>query len=223
MSTTTSYSQEVKSEHSVANEIRYTGVAIKNVKIDVIGTVILIKGNETKVVIEADKESLKNIVSKHVGNTLSVHTKKGSSTSQTVLYLTLSDENIKMDINTVGKIIVADKLLIESLKMDVNSVGSIRLNSVGNDLTIKGKSIGSIELMGLVRKLNVDVLSIGSFKSSDMICNDLVFKIGAITSAEIYAKERLTLSVKACSIIKLKGDPILVQDKNNPLIKIEKI
>jgi len=218
----TTFSQEVKSKDQVLSEVRYQGVTIQNVKIDVIGTVIIQKGTETKVEIQANEESLKNVVSKHAGKTLNVHTKKGSKTSQTVLYITLSDESVNLMINTVGKVIVSDKLMLQSLKMDVNTVGSIQMNIEGTDLTIKGKAIGSVELEGSVKKMHVDVLSVGSFKSTNLICNELDFNIGAITTAEIYAKEHLTLGVKACSLIKLKGEPTIVNDKNNPLIKIEK-
>lgn len=214
---------ETMSEAAVIRETRFSSIPIKTIDVNVIGTIVLKKGVETKVEIEADEKSLKNVITSCSNGKLKISTKKGTQTTSTTVFITVTDEDLKCILKAVGTLKTEGMLSLNSLSIEANAVGTIDALLECTKFTLEGKSIGTVHLSGSSNHFSVSVQSVGTFRAVDLVCQEVDFKASAIDSPQIRADLKLILAVKACPIVFLRGEPTIDKSESAANLKIEKI
>ena len=218
----TKNSSAMMTDEVLVKETRYSNVSIHTIDVNAIGKVVLKKGSETKVEVETDESSQPKIITTCKSGKLKIYTKKGEKSADVIVYITLK-EDVKCLLHAVGLIASEGVLDLKQVTIDAKAVGEIALSLTSTRFELKGEAIGKVRLTGSATTSDITAKSVGVYDASELMSKDVHVVMSAVNELKIYATGQLSLAVKACSVVFVKGDPIIDKSSSDQTLTIQKI
>lgn len=181
------------------------------ISFNISGDLILIQGNEFKVIIEGSSSDINKIKTEVQGKKLVIKSKTNFSNFKDLkVYVTLPKLR-GISLSGSGDVIAEKKFDVENLNMTVSGSGDIKfsaLNAENINIAISGS--GDIKLNGgTTSTLNVSIAGSGDISSVALEANDVKVSISGSGSARVFASNTLNSSIVGSGDVYYKGDPVV--------------
>lgn len=186
-------------------------------KIDIRGSldVVLSKGKEGEITIEAEENVQEFILIESNGEVLSVGFKSNTSLQNIQnIKVSVPFEDISA-ISVSGSSNVEGLDLISSKTLDLNIKGSglMSLNIDAAKLNIELGGSGKMKLNGTAKNVNINSRGSGKIDAEKLICENIDANIFGSGRATVHAKNNLKTQIRGSGIVKYVGSPVKVNAK----------
>lgn len=197
----------VKEERAVSNFTR----------LDIGGAfqVYLSQGDEEKLVVEADAEEIKDIVTEVTGSKLKIYynSKWAGRTHQMNIYLTfktLDDINFSgaVEVKTEGTLKFAD------LDMDISGAAEIDMTMDVEKFSAEFSGASELDFKGTCKSGNLELSGASELNAQEFECDDLYVEVSGASEAKVWATGTLKIDASGASEIKYKGQPQISIDQS---------
>jgi hypothetical protein len=197
----------VKEERTVGNFTRLEiGGAFK---------VYLAQGSQEKLVVEADAEEIKEIITEVTGNKLKIYTKSNwpGNFHEMNIYITFKDLDY-LDFSGAVEVVSQGLLSFSELEMDVS--GATELDLEFNADRYEGEFSGAseIDFRGICKTGYFELSGASELDASGMEFTDLTVEVSGASDARVWATGTLTIDASGASDIKYKGSPKVTIDES---------
>jgi hypothetical protein len=197
----------IKEERSVSN---FT-------KLDIGGAfkVYLSQGDREKLVIEADDEEMKEIVTEVVGDKLKIYTKRGwgGSFHDMTIYLTFKNLDY-IDFSGAVEVVSENALNFSDLEMDVSGAAEIDLEMKADKFEAEFSGASEIDFRGACRTGYFELSGASEFDAEGLEFQDLNIEVSGASEAKVWATGNLVIDASGASEIKYKGNPKVTIDES---------
>lgn len=197
----------VKAERTVSN---FT-------QLDVGGafSIFLSQGNQEKLVIEADKEEIDEIVTEVVGNKLKIYTKSGWSGRfhEMSIYITFKDLEY-IDFSGAVEVVGENTLTFPELKMDVSGAAEIDLEMKADRFEAEFSGASELNFRGSCKTGYIGLSGATEIDAEGLEFQDLKIEVSGASEAKIWATGSLTIDASGASSIRYKGSPKISIDES---------
>ena len=178
-------------------------------KIDIAGIfdVVLMQGNEEKVVFEADDNIQEFFEAKNKGETLYLDFVGNIKDKQTnTVYVTFKALE-KLSFSGVGDIRTEGNVKLSSLECQVSGVGDVNLEMECENLDVNFTGVGDIRLKGNGNKANYQWSGVGDLNADNLKAKDVVLELSGVGDAKLNASESLDVKLTGLGDVRYSGSP----------------
>lgn len=169
--------------------------------------VILTKGTQQKVVVEAD-ENLQEIIETYVENgtlRITVEGNIGNARAKKV-YVTFTNLE-KVQASSGANVYVQDELRAENLTLDASSGANLEASVFSKDLYLEASSGANLEVSGIAKTVKTKASSGASIDAQDVVAATGSARASSGASIAIQAKETLETKTSSGGQINYYGNP----------------
>ena len=195
------------------------------------GDMNVIQGNEEKLIIEADEDIIKDIVSDVRGKTLKITIERMSifqhrrfTDIKMTLYVknieelmlsgsgdieseSLKSDDMKLWVSGSGSIDI-DKLKSSFIKLQISGSGEISIENLhGKEVNSSISGSGEIEISGIVERQDLTVSGSGEYEARKLQSDIADITVSGSGDAVVWAEKELFVSVSGSGDVDYKGNP----------------
>jgi hypothetical protein len=179
-------------------------------KLDVGGafTVYLTQGSQEKLVVEADAEEIKEIVTEVVGSTLKIYTKSnwGTSFHDMTIYLTFKDLSA-IDFSGAVEVKSEGELNFTALQLDVSGAAEIDMAMKADRFEAEFSGASEVELSGTCNRGYFELSGASEFNAENLEFKELSIDVSGASDAKVWSTGTLNIDASGASSIRYKGNP----------------
>ncbi len=187
--------------------------SFSSISLSISGDLYLSQGNETKVVIEAERKILDILQTEVVGDNLKIKFQRGKwnirSNKQIKIYVTTPDVE-GLYLSGSGKIQAETQIKTEDLDFSISGSGSIVINDlVASDLEGHISGSGDIDLSGseTVETMEISISGSGDLSAENLKVNSVEIRISGSGKCKVFAVSELEASISGSGSVYYKGNP----------------
>ncbi|MGB8357151.1 MAG: head GIN domain-containing protein [Bacteroidales bacterium] len=175
------------------------------------GEVYISLGQVYNVVLEGDKDYIKEIETKVSGGELVIKRDSWWNTGfhKVIVHITMPALN-GVDVSGSGKVMINDPLKSEDFEINISGSGKIYLKEVtmGNvECGISGSGSLTVEGTGSMNKLEVDISGSGSYKGESTKIGTFDASISGSGSCDCYVTDMLKADISGSGSVWYSGNP----------------
>jgi Putative auto-transporter adhesin, head GIN domain len=199
----------VTAQESYSETRNVTG--FNEVSFSVAGEVFISLGQDYKVVLEGDRDYVKEIETRVSGGELQIRNEKWFNVTNHKLTVYITMPSLKgIAVSGSGKVKVEDPLKGDKLEIDISGsgrvyLGDVTLNNVECDISGSGGFVA--EGSGTIGKLEVDISGSGSFKGETVQIGTLDTSISGSGSCDCQVTDMLSASISGSGSVYYSGNP----------------
>jgi hypothetical protein len=199
----------VTAQESYSETRNVTG--FNEVSFAVAGEVFISFGPDYKVVLEGDRDYVKEIETRVSGGELQIRNEKWFNVTNHKLTVHITMPSLQgIAVSGSGKVKVEDPLKGDALEIDISGsgrvyLGTVTLNNVECDISGSGSFVA--EGSGTIGKLEVDISGSGSFKGETVQIGTLDTSISGSGSCDCHVTEMLRASISGSGSVYYSGNP----------------
>lgn len=177
--------------------------------------VYLSQGDQEKLVIEADEDELKEIVTEVIGNKLKIYTKSGwpGSFHDMAIYLTFKDLEY-IDFSGAVEVKSEHTLNFSELELDVSGAAEIDLDMKADRFEAEFSGASEIDFSGSCKTGYFELSGASEFNAENLEFVDLNIEVSGASDARVWASGTLTINASGASDIRYKGSPKVSIDES---------
>jgi len=170
--------------------------------------VYLSQGDQEKLVIEADKDEMREIVTEVVGNKLMISTKAGwpDRLHEMSVYLTFKSLDY-IDFSGAVEVEGENALSFNNLEMDVSGAAEIDMELKAENFDAEFSGASEIEFRGTCKTGYIEISGASEFDAEGLEFQDLTIELSGASDAKICATGKLNIDASGASSIRYKGNP----------------
>jgi len=197
-------------DHSTGNFVKEDRAVSHFTKLEIGGAykVLLSQGDQEKLVIEADKDEIGEIVTEVVGNKLKIYTKSGwgKRFHEMTIYLTFKDLEY-IDFSGAVEVNADIALTFSELEMDVSGAAEIDLEMKADKYTAEFSGASEINFRGSCKTGYIEISGASELRAEDLQFEELTLDLSGASEAKVFATNKLRIDASGASEIKYKGNP----------------
>lgn len=179
-------------------------------KLDIGGAfkVYLSQGDQEKLVLEADADEIKEIVTEVVGNKLKIHTKPGwgEQFHEMTIYLTFKNLDY-IDLSGAVDVKSDSPLTFSELEMDVSGAAEINMEMKADKYTAEFSGASEITFAGSCKTGYIELSGASELKAEGLQFEDLTIDMSGASEAKIFSTQKLRIDASGASEVRYKGNP----------------
>ncbi|MCP2029530.1 hypothetical protein L1276_004717 [Flavobacterium sp. HSC-32F16] len=184
----------IEGSGNVTTEKRTVQGDFKNVKVSNAIDLVIEQGDNYEVVVEADDNLQKDIITKVENGTLVIRCKFNSFRNITMKKVTVKMPSIdKIEASSASTVLGKNLLHGESIELETSSAASINVNTEFDTVSCHASSGSSIDIKGKALKVKTSASSGSSIEAGNLFAND----VDADVSSGAVTKVHPILSLKA--------------------------
>jgi hypothetical protein len=200
----------IPADRSTGNFIKEDRQVSNFTKLEIGGAfkVILSQGDQEKLVIDADAEEMKDIVTEVVGSKLKIYTKAdwGMRLHEMTIYLTFKNLEY-IDFSGAVEVTGETPLTFSDLEMDVSGAAEIDLEMNAEKYEAEFSGASEIDFRGTCKTGYIEISGASEFDAEGLEFQDLNIELSGASDAKIFATKKLTIDASGASSIRYKGNP----------------
>ena len=201
-------SAKVRGSGDVIQEIREVS-SFDKIKIDGVVSVILIPGNEEKVIVETDDNLQPYIKVYRNGSTLIIDTDEDDfKSTKNNVYITFIKINEVIH-NGVGSVKTDGIINASSFYFKNDGVGSAEIEIKCDDLIAKQGGVGSLKISGYTTHLELKNSGVGSVNAFNLTADYADVNNSGVGSTEVFANKELNIKSTGVGSVKYRGDAVI--------------
>ncbi len=169
--------------------------------------VILSQGSTQKVVIEADDNLMKEIITEVRGGELNIYTRDNvrpkSKMVARITFVKLEDIEISGAVNIKGN----GQLTFDRLGLDGSGASEIELEANVRNLSADLSGASTLRLKGNGGTVSIECSGASKLHLSDFIVSEMSLDLSGASNAHVYVTDKLSVEASGASDIRYKGDP----------------
>jgi hypothetical protein len=197
----------IKEERSVSNFTRLDiGGAFK---------VYISQGEQEKLVIEADDDEIKEIITEVVGEKLKIYTKSGwgASFHEMTIYLTFKNLDY-INFSGAVEVIGENAMTFTELEMDVSGAAEINIALNAERFEAEFSGASEIDFSGKCKTGYFGLSGASDFNAENLEFQDLNIDVSGASEAKVWATGTLNIDASGASDIRYKGSPKVSIDES---------
>ncbi|MDA9339559.1 DUF2807 domain-containing protein [Polaribacter sp.] len=177
--------------------------------------VLLVKGEEGKITIEAEKNIIPYIETVVKGKHLKIQYQKNTniSTTKKVTVTVYFSDLESVSIGGSGKISSTNPIKASNFEVNIGGSGKIILEVIATKLKASIGGSGNLVLSGKTKELNCKIAGSGSIKSYALITEKLFATIAGSGNIKTTVKTKMKIKVAGSGNIYYKGNPKQIDTK----------
>ena len=187
--------------------------SFSSISLSISGDLYLSQGNETKVVIEAERNILDIIQTEVIGGNLKIRFPKGKwnirSNKQINIYVTTP--NVEgLYLSGSGNIRAETQIKTDDLDFSISGSGNIAIDDlVASDLEGHISGSGDIDLSGsgTVETMEISISGSGDLSAENLKVNSVEVRISGSATCKVYAVSEIEASISGSGSVYYKGNP----------------
>ena len=222
--TTVSCAQKISGNGNVVKQDRPVE-PFSAIEVGGVLSVHLEQGDTEALSVEADENLLDLIETEVRGNTLVVGLKKGielKKAEQKDVYITLRQIS-QLEIGGVVHVESTTPITAEDFDLEVGGVSSTSLELRCDRLQVEADMVGSLELRGEVGEATIRNGGVGTLQAFDLQVDKLTIKNSGVGSAEVQARNEISISSSGIGSVRYKGDAVVKELSTSGIGKVKKI
>ena len=209
---TNAQSKKVKGNGKITTEIR----TVSNFdKIAVSGSfdVILVKGKEGTINIEASENLMESIETEVKDGLLKIKFKKGwSIRTSKKINITISYEDIEgVSLSGSGSVVSSDEIIANDLEISVSGSGNMKLHVFTGNLKSSISGSGNIKLSGETTNFTCGISGSGNLNASELKSDISTAKVSGSGNVKVYAIKEIHAKSSGSGNIIYSGNPDIVK------------
>ena len=187
--------------------------SFSSISLSISGDLYLSQGNETKVVIEAERKILDLIRTEVDGGKLKIKFQKGTwnirSNKQIKIYVSTPDVE-GLFLSGSGNIKAETQIKTEDLDFSISGSGSIVIDDlVASDLEGHISGSGDIDISGseTLETMEISISGSGDLFAENLKVNDVEIRVSGSGTCKVFAVSELEVSVSGSGSVYYKGTP----------------
>jgi len=207
----------VPQDHSTGNFIKEERIVSNFTKLDVGGAfrVYLSQGSQEKLVLEADDDEMKEIVTEVVGSTLKIYTDSdwGKRFHEMTIWVTFKDLD-KIDFSGAVEVTGEGPLTFSDLDLVVSGAAEISLNMKAEKLEAEFSGASEVDFSGSCKSGYIELSGASDFDAQNFEFQDLNIEVSGASEAKVWATGTLNIDASGASDIRYKGTPNISIDES---------
>lgn len=170
--------------------------------------VYLSQGDREKLVIEADKEEIGEIVTEVVGQKLKISTKAGwgERFHEMSVYLTFKNLDY-IDFSGAVEVECEHALSFNDLEMDISGAADIDMEFKADKYNAEFSGASEIDFRGTCKSGYIEISGASEFDAEGLQFEDLSIELSGASETKVYATRKLRIDASGASSIRYKGNP----------------
>jgi len=201
---------DIPQDRSTGNFIKEERAVSGFTALDVGGAykIYLSQGDQEKLVIEADKDEIGEIVTKVVGNKLMISTKAGwpGRLHEMSIYLTFKNLDY-IDFSGAVEVVSENALSFTNLEMDVSGAAEIDLEMKAERFEAEFSGASDIDFRGTCKTGFIEISGASEFDAEGLEFEDLRIELSGASDAKVFTTNKLSIDASGASSIRYKGNP----------------
>jgi len=170
--------------------------------------IYLSQGDQEKLVIEADKEEIGEIVTEVVGNKLTISTKAGWGERFHEMSIYLTFKNLEyIDFSGAVEVVCENALSFKDLEMDVSGAAEIDMELMADRFEAEFSGASEIDFRGKCKSGYFELSGASEFNAEGLEFEDLSIELSGASDAKVFATNKLNIDASGASSIRYKGNP----------------
>ncbi|MCG1036862.1 head GIN domain-containing protein [Polaribacter sargassicola] len=178
--------------------------------------VILVKGNEGEITIEAEENIIPYIETEVSGNNLKVKFKENTNISTTKkITITVPYKSLEsVSLGGSGKIYSNNTIEAKNFKVSIGGSGNIKLNINSNSIKASIGGSGSILLEGTTKELNCSIAGSGNINAYSLYTDIIEASVAGSGNIKTTVNSTINAKLVGSGNIYYKGNPSNVKSKS---------
>jgi len=170
--------------------------------------VYLIQGDQEKLVLEADAEEMKEIVTEVTGNKLKIYTKSNwpGNFHEMNVYLTFKSLDY-IDLSGAVEVQSEELLTFSELQMDVSGATELKMELKAERLNVEFSGASEVTFSGSCKTGRFETSGASELDASGLEFTDLEIEVSGASDAKVWATGSLNINASGASDIRYKGSP----------------
>ena len=184
----------------------------------------LSQGEKESLRIEADEQTMNEIITRNDGDQLIIELEKGFELfdrEQINLYLTIQDLT-SFEFEGVGNIKTESVLRLKDLDLKGNGVGNTKLELEANRIDAEFNLVGNLTLSGKVETIDLKNNGLGNLDASDLKTQYMTVESNGIGNVEVYCEQEISITANGIGKVTYSGDAKVKKLDRNGIGKVEK-
>lgn len=207
----------IPKDHSTGDFVKEERAVSNFNKLDIGGAfkVYLSQGDQEKLVLEADQEELKDIVTEVTGGKLKIYTKSDWSTRfhEMTIWLTFKELE-SIDFSGAVEVTGEGTLNFSDLDMDISGAAELQLTMKANKLDAEFSGASEVDFSGNIKTGHIELSGASDFDSQNLEFVDLSIEVSGASEAKVWATNTLDIDASGASTIRYKGSPKVSIDES---------
>ena len=184
--------------------------------------VYLKQGNEQSLMVEADENLHKYIMTELKGDIMHIYTDANiRSAKEKKVYITMKEiKSVKA--SSAGDVIGETPINTDEIEINASSAGDIRLEIFANDIEVNISSSGDITLSGEADNLEASLSSAGSLNALNLIVRKANISVSSAGDADVNVTESLQAKASSAGDVRYTGNPKYVDAHSSSAGSIRK-
>jgi hypothetical protein len=186
-------------------------------KLDIGGAfkVYLSQGDHEKLVIEADDDEIKEIITEVVGNKLRIYTDSdwGMNFHEMTIYVTFKDLDY-IGFSGAVEVTGENTLNFTDLEMDVSGAAEIDMEIKADRFEAEFSGASEIDFRGSCKTGHFELSGASEFDAEGIEFQDLNIEVSGASEAKVWATGTLEIDASGASDIRYKGNPKVSIDES---------
>jgi hypothetical protein len=186
-------------------------------KLDIGGAfkVYLSQGDQEKIVVEADKDEIKEIVTEVVGNTLKIYTdgKWSSQYHEMTIWLTFRDLD-QIDFSGAVEVTGEGTINFKDINMDISGAAEITMAMNADKFEAEFSGASDVDFSGKIGSGYLELSGASEFNAQELEFTDLRIEVSGASEAKVWATGTLEIDASGASDIRYKGSPKVTIDES---------
>lgn len=207
----------VPKDHSTGNFVKEERNVGNFSKLDIGGAfkVYLSQGDQEKIVLEADQDELKDIVTEVSGSTLKIYTKSDWSTRFHEMTIWLTFKNLEsIDFSGAVEVTSEGTLNFTDLDMDISGAAEITMAMKADKFDAEFSGASEVDFSGNIKSGYLELSGASDFDAQDLEFTDLNIEVSGASEAKVWATGTLKIDASGASDIRYKGSPKVSLDES---------
>jgi len=206
----------IEGSGNVTTEKRIVQGDFKKVSVSNAIDVVIVQSDSTEIIVEADDNLQKEIITEVKNGTLVIKCKFSSFINDATKRVTVKMPVVeKLEASSASSINSKKVILGEKIDLDSSSASSININTESDSVTCSASSGSTINVEGKALKLKTDASSGSTIDAKNLIANDIDADASSGASVSIHPKVSLKAEASSGASIHYQGSPKSLEQKSN--------
>lgn len=207
----------IPQDRSTGNFVKEERPVSNFTKLDVGGAfkVYLSQGDQEKLVIEADKDEMGEIITEVIGNKLKIYTKSGWGDRFHEMSIYLTFKNLEyIDFSGAVEVVGENALTFTDLEMNVSGAAEIDLEMKAERFEAEFSGASELDFRGTCKTGYIELSGATEIDAEGLEFQDLNIEVSGASDAKVWATGSLSIDASGASDIRYKGSPKVSIDES---------
>lgn len=177
------------------------------ISLDISADVIVLKGDDFSVNIEAEENLLEKIDLRIRGNKLNIGSNPCMDPNERIKITVSLPELEELEVNGSGNITVPDTFQVKDIKLEIKGSGDINAKLVAAKIKSTIMGSGNIILQGSANEHKTDIMGSGNVKAGELPSNTTEIEVNGSGDVHVYVIQNLDVQINGSGSVHYKGKP----------------